>query len=137
VRLRFIWWAVGASLLGLVALGIVALVETSQSKHGGVVVKVDFKTRPQATRAQENAVVQLLSSNPYVKEIQYVPKEAALLRLKKRYPMLLSGLPWNPLPDSIMVTPTEGKYAPELVAGLRSLPGVEAAWHSALLDPAD
>jgi cell division transport system permease protein len=117
---------VGMFLLGLfIALGSWTVSWSNHVKRE-LIVKVDFKTKPQATRAQENAVVRLLQANPKVKTWHYVSKEQALLRMKKRYPELTKNLPYNPLPDSIEVTPTKGEYSQLVAASLHPLPaGVE------------
>jgi cell division transport system permease protein len=117
---------VGMFLLGLfIALGSWTVSWSNHVKRE-LIVKVDFKTKPQATRAQENAVVRLLQANPKVKTWHYVSKEQALVRMKKRYPELTKNLPYNPLPDSIEVTPTKGEYSQLVAASLHPLPaGVE------------
>ena len=58
---------IGMFLLGLfIALGSWTLSWSNHVKRE-LLVKVYFQTEPQATRAQENAVARLLSSNPKVK----------------------------------------------------------------------
>jgi cell division protein FtsX len=120
----FVRYGVGLSLLNLIALAVVVPVGATQPDS--VVVKVEFKTRPQATPAQEKAVMRYLRSSPYVEKWVFVSKEAAFKQLKKRYPELVAGLSYNPLPDVITVTPTDPKYVRGLVASLRARPGVEA-----------
>ena len=48
--------------------------------------------------------------------MKFVSKEKALERMKKRYPKLTTSLPYNPLPDSLEITPTKGEYVQD---GLR------------------
>ena len=87
---------VGMFLLGLfIALGTWTLSWSNHVKRE-LIVKVEFKTKPQATRQQENAVVRKLSSNSEVKSWKFVSKEVALERMKKRYPELTSGPPVQP-----------------------------------------
>jgi len=116
---------VGMFLLGLfIALGSWTLSWSNHVKRQ-LVVKVEFTTKPQATRQQENAVVRTLSSNGEVKSWKFVSKEVALERMKKRYPELTQDLPYNPLPDSIEVTPTKAEAIDTVAASLRPLaPGV-------------
>jgi cell division transport system permease protein len=116
---------VGMFLLGLfIALGTWTLSWSNHVKRQ-LVVKVEFTTKPQATRQQENAVVRTLSSNGDVKSWKFVSKEIALERMKKRYPELTQDLPYNPLPDSIEVTPTKAEAIDTVAASLRPLaPGV-------------
>jgi cell division transport system permease protein len=116
---------VGMFLLGLfIALGSWTLSWSNHVKKQ-LVVKVEFTTKPQATRQQENAVVRTLSSNGDVKSWKFVPKEVALERMKKRYPELTQDLPYNPLPDSIEVTPTKAEAIDTVAQSLRPLkPGV-------------
>ena len=79
---------VGMFLLGLfIALGTWTLSWSNHVKRE-LIVKVDFKTKPQATRQQENAVVKLLAANSQVKTWKFISKEVALERMKKRYPEL-------------------------------------------------
>jgi cell division transport system permease protein len=113
---------VGMFLLGLfIALGTWTVSWSNHVKRE-LMVKIDFDTKPQATRAQENAVVRILAANPKVKHWHYVPKEKALEQMKKRYKDLTRNLPYNPLPDSIEVTPTKGEYVQDVAASLHPLP---------------
>jgi cell division transport system permease protein len=120
---------VGMFLLGLfIALGSWTLSWSNHVKRE-LIVKVEFKTRhaqqPEATRQQENAVVRKLAANPQVKKWQFVTKEVALERMKKRYPELTRNLPYNPLPDSLEITPTKAEYIDDVAAALHPLsPGV-------------
>jgi cell division transport system permease protein len=118
---------VGMFLLGLfIALGTWTLSWSNHVKRE-LIVKVDFKTKPQATRAQENAVVRSLASNPQVNTWKFVSKEQALERMKKRYPELTRDLPYNPLPDSLEITPTKAEYIDDVAASLQPLqPGVHS-----------
>ena len=113
---------VGMFLLGLfIALGTWTLSWSNHVKRE-LIVKVDFKTKPQATRQQENAVVRTLSSNGQVKSWKFVSKEVALERMRKRYPELTRDLPYNPLPDSLEVTPTKAEYIDDVAKSFRPLP---------------
>ena len=113
---------VGMFLLGLfIALGSWTLSWSNHVKRE-LIVKVDFKTKPQATRQQENAVVRQLSANSQVKSWKFVSKEVALERMKKRYPELTQDLPYNPLPDSLEVTPTKAEFIDDVAQSLRPLP---------------
>jgi cell division transport system permease protein len=116
---------VGMFLLGLfIALGSWTVSWSNHVKRE-LIVKVDFKTKPQATRQEENAVVRKLSSNPQVKTWKFVSKDVALERMRKRYPELTRNLPYNPLPDSLEITPTKAEYIDSVAASLRPLsPGV-------------
>ena len=61
---------VGMFLLGLfIALGTWTLSWSNHVKRE-LIVKVDFKTKPQASRQQENAVVRTLASNSQVKSVE-------------------------------------------------------------------
>jgi len=117
-------------LLGLfIALGSWTLSWSDHMKRE-LMVKVDFKTKPQATRQQENAVARTLSSNPQVKTFRFVSKEQALQRMKKRYPELTQDLPYNPLPDSIEIVPTKAEHIQAVYDSLHPLPaGVASVTH--------
>jgi cell division transport system permease protein len=113
---------VGMFLLGLfVAFGTYVVSWSNHVKHE-LIVKVDFNTKPQATRQRENAVVRMLQANPKVAHWKYVSKAQALADMKKRYPKLTKSLPYNPLPDSLEVTPTKGEYIQDVYASLHPLP---------------
>jgi cell division transport system permease protein len=111
--------AVVTVLVGMFILGLFIAVFTLTDSYANhvkkqLIVKIDFKTSQNtggpATRAQENAVARMLQSDSQVKKWVFVSKEAALLRMKKRVPDLVSQLPWNPLPDSFEVTATNANY---------------------------
>ena len=118
---------VGMFLLGLfIALGTWTVSWSNHVKRE-LIVKVEFGTKPQATRQQETAVINKLNSTPNVNHVKYVSKEEALRRMTKRYPELVHGLPYNPLPDSLEVTPTKAEYLDEVAQTLRPLPPGVAA----------
>jgi cell division transport system permease protein len=117
---------VGMFLLGLfVALGTWTVSWSNHVKKE-LIVKVDFKTSADkggpATRAQENAIVRKLSSNDQVRKWKFVSKEVALDRMKKRYPELTRDLPYNPLPDSIEITPVKAEFIDDVYDSLHPLP---------------
>ena len=115
---------VGMFVLGLfIALGTWTLSWSNHVKHQ-LVVKVDFATKPQATRAQETAVINRLLANPKVKTngVKFVSKEQALVIMRKRQPELVKNLPYNPLPDSLEVTPAKGEYVGDVYASLHPYP---------------
>src|SRR5712671_2287842 len=78
---------VGMFLLGLfIALGSWTVSWSNHVKRQ-LLVKVYFTATPhQATRQQENAVGNLLATNPYVKSRVYVSKEEAIKQMRKREP---------------------------------------------------
>jgi cell division transport system permease protein len=115
---------VGMFLLGLfIALGTWTLSWSNHVKRE-LIVKVEFETSPQATRQQEALVANKLKLNPQVTDggVKFVSKEVALERMKKRYPELVKNLPYNPLPDSLEVTPTKAEHLDEIAQSLRPLP---------------
>lgn len=117
---------VGMFLLGLFIAFGTYVVSWSNHVKRELIVKVDFATQPQATRVQENAVVRRLQLNPQVKHWTYISKDQALLQMQKRYPKLTASLPYNPLPDSLEVTPIRGEDVQSVYASLHPLPpGVE------------
>jgi cell division transport system permease protein len=117
---------VGMFLLGLfIALGTWTVSWSNHVKRE-LLVKVDFKTSAdrggEATRAQENAVARIIQANPQVKDWTFISKEKALGQMKKRVPKLVRDLPYNPLPDSIQITPTRGEYLQSVYESLHPLP---------------
>ena len=105
-------------LIGMFLLGLLIALGTwtvSWSNHvkSELLVKVDFSTSSekggQATHAEENAVSRRLSENPLVSKWVYISRATALAEMKKTEPELTQSLPFNPLPDSIEVTPNCGR----------------------------
>ncbi|HZO62605.1 MAG TPA: permease-like cell division protein FtsX [Gaiellaceae bacterium] len=123
-------------LVGMFIIGLFIAVFTwtdSAANHlkKQLVVQVDFKPTGEpggpATRAQENAVARMLQANPKVKKITFVSKEEALQIMKRRDPEMVSHLPWNPLPDQLVVTATNADYLGDIAASLQHPlpPGVD------------
>ena len=119
---------VGMFLLGLfIALGTWTVSWSNHVKRE-LIVKVDFKTSAdrggQATRHQEEAVINTLNRNPYVKTngVKFITKAAAMVAMQKSYPKLTKSLPYNPLPDSLEVTPKNGDDIALVYASLHPLP---------------
>jgi cell division transport system permease protein len=111
---------VGMFLLGLfIALGTWTLSWSDHVKRE-LMVKVYFNV--DATRRQENDVARMLSSNPKVKVADFVTKEEALARMKRRYPELTRDLTSNPLPDSFEITPTKAEYVQDVYNSLLPKP---------------
>jgi cell division transport system permease protein len=92
-----------------------------------LLVKIYFQ--PDATIQEKNTLAAQLQQNQYVQKngVKYVSKEAALTYEKKHYPALVAGLAYNPLPDSLQVTPTRGENIDKLYKSIvtpRLPPGV-------------
>jgi cell division transport system permease protein len=101
-------------LLGLfIALGTWVLSWSDHVKRG-LEVKVYFQQS--ATRAQEVDVLHRIGRDKTrVKTIDYVSKADALVTMRKKLPDLFkAGLPSNPLPDALVITPTKGEYTEQL-----------------------
>jgi len=117
---------IGMCLLGLfIALGTWVL---SWSNHIQKELQVNVYFAGNATQAQEKLVGQKLAKNPYVKNAVFVSKAQAEKKMEKQFPDLYkTKLPSNPLPDSYVVTPTQGKYTPLIGNAVRNAhwPGVE------------
>jgi cell division transport system permease protein len=110
---------VGMFLLGLFIAFGTYVVSWSNHVKQELVVKVDFNTKPQATRQQENAVAKAIAANPDVKKWQFVSKDQALAQMKQREPQLVKDLPYNPLPDSIQITPVRAENIHSLAQSLQ------------------
>lgn len=118
---------IGMFLLGLfIALGT-WVVSWSNHVKSELVVKVYFDD--QAGPAQFNAAARFIQADPHVKPggIQFVSKQQALKIMGKRAPALVTGLPYNPLPDSLVVTPLKAEYTSAVGNRLRAahLKGVQ------------
>jgi cell division transport system permease protein len=87
-----------------------------------LLVKVYFK--PSATPQQINRVGAEFDPkvNPLVRKIEFVSKEEALRRERKRLPELTRDLPFNPYPDSYEIQPRQGDDLSEVRDQLKPLP---------------
>jgi cell division transport system permease protein len=125
---------IGMFLLGLlIAFGTWAISWSNHVKRQ-LVVQIDFKVSGdkggEATKAQEDAVARALQHNPLVKSFKYVSKEQALIQMEKTEKQLIDVLPFNPFPDTIIVTPKYAEDLGKLYASLHPLlPGVEKVVH--------
>ncbi|MFL5955403.1 MAG: cell division protein FtsX [Gaiellaceae bacterium] len=119
---------IGMFLLGLfVALGTWT-VSWSNHVKSQLVVRVDFSRT--ATPLQMSGYARGLHQNPYVKAhgIAYVSKEEGLRIMARRYPDYVAGLPSNPLPDVLKLTPNRPENVDKLfdsISGDRKAPFVE------------
>jgi cell division transport system permease protein len=131
--------AVMTVLIGMFLLGLLIALGTwtvSWSNHvkRELVVKVDMNTNSdkggEATKAQENAVARTLSSNPLVGHWKFVSKQQAYKQMQKTEGALLHTLPFNPFPDTFIVTPHTGEDLQKLYDSLHPLPpGVKTVIH--------
>ena len=122
--------SVAATMTVLVAMFVLGLTISlgtwvlSWSDHvkKQLIVKVYFKDS--VTPKQINAVGQRLDpkTNPLVKKIEFVSKEEALKRMRKRYPELTEHLVVNPLPHAYEVTPKSGDDVTKISESLKPLP---------------
>jgi cell division transport system permease protein len=117
---------IGMCLLGLfIALGTWVL---SWSNHIQKELQVHVYFASDATQLQEQSVGAKLRHDPRAKQVVFVSKEQALVKMKHDYPALFkTGLPSNPLPDSFTVVPKKAAYTPLLGRDIRSAhyPGVD------------
>ena len=119
------WRSLGANLSTTVAATMTVLISmfllglfvafgtwmNSWSSHvkSELLVKVYFA--PSATSAEKNNLGRELQQNQYVAAngVLYVSKEQALADMKRRFPALVAGVAYNPLPDSLQVQPKRGE----------------------------
>ncbi|MGZ4291700.1 MAG: cell division protein FtsX [Gaiellaceae bacterium] len=109
---------IGMFLLGLfIALGSWT-VSWSNHVKSELVVKVNFKDS--ATLSQRNDYARMLQQSPYVKVggITYVSKEQALKIMEARFPEMVKSLAYNPLPNSLAVTPNKAENVDKLFSSL-------------------
>jgi cell division transport system permease protein len=103
-------------LLGLFIAFGTWVVSWSEHVKKELVVHVYFCTQADtrhhctkdATQAQMDAVARTATSNPLVKNVDFVSKEEALVRERKKRPEEYALLPANPLPDALTVIPKHG-----------------------------
>jgi len=129
------WRSLGANLSTTVAATMTVLISMfllglfiafgtwmdSWSSHvkSELVVKVYFG--PNATIGEKNTLARQLQQNQYVatsKGVTYITKEKALADMKRRYPALVAGVAYNPLPDSLQVQPKRGEDIDKLYASI-------------------
>jgi cell division transport system permease protein len=94
-------------LLGLfIALGT-WVVSWSNHVKSELMVKVYFTDG--AGTKQFNDVAKFVQSNDKVKSINFVSKQKALTIMQKKYPDLTKDLAYNPLPNTLEVTPARAE----------------------------
>ena len=109
---------IGMFLLGLfIALGTWTVSWSNHVKRE-LVVRVYFKDS--ATTQQQSDYANRLAQNHYVKAngIKYVSKEQALKQMAQREPEMVQGLAFNPLPNSLEVTPDRAEDVDKLFASV-------------------
>jgi cell division transport system permease protein len=129
--------ATATILIGMFLVGVLIAFGTyarswSDQKKGELLVEVFYCAESTcdkaATQEQITAVRRKLDpgSNELVRTVDFVPKEEALETMTKSHPDIVSGIPYNPLPDAHRVIPKKGEYARELKESLTPPPpGVE------------
>jgi cell division transport system permease protein len=151
------WRSLGANLSTTVAATMTVLISmfllglfvafgtwmNSWSSHvkSELLVKVYFA--PSATSAEKNNLGRELQQNQYVAAngVLYVSKEQALTDMKRRFPALVAGVAYNPLPDSLQVQPKRGEdidnlydsiVKPKLPAGVAKVQDAKQKSHAIL-----
>jgi cell division transport system permease protein len=152
------WRSLGANLSTTVAATMTVLISmfllglfvafgtwmNSWSSHvkSELLVKVYFA--PSATVQDKNALAGQLQQNRYVLQpngVRYVSKQQALADMKRRFPALVAGVAYNPLPDSLQVKPRRGEdidnlyksiVEPKLPAGVAKVQDAKQKSHAIL-----
>lgn len=96
--------------------------------------QVSVFLRPEAKRAEADALGAALRADPRAAKVRFIPREDALRELSAvpGMPEVLSALGKNPLPDAFVLSAKEGSVE-ALAADARKLPGVglvqaDATW---------
>jgi cell division transport system permease protein len=104
-----------------------ALLESLRSLAGRATLEpqISLFLRPEAKRADADALGRALRADRRVAKVRFVPREEALKQLAAVEGMgeVIASLGRNPLPDAFVVTASDGALAP-LAAELAKLPGV-------------
>jgi FtsX extracellular domain len=95
----------------------------SERRTAGCVIDVTLRTT--ATQAQIDAVRAQLARDPTIASFEFLSKEAALERMKERYPELVEGLEYNPLPATFEVELEHEDDARAFVLAYSGVPGVQ------------
>jgi cell division protein FtsX len=91
-----------AAIACAVVVGSIAFIAFANRSSGQPkVVKVYFA--PGVTAAQILSTLRAAKAEQGVTAVSLITKEAALADMKRRYPNLVAGVAYNPLPDSIQV----------------------------------
>jgi cell division transport system permease protein len=109
-----------ALVLGVFIPIVQATTGTANEVRGRVVVDVYVKEGAKDPEVEQ--LRQALAGGPNVKRVQFISKEDALRKERRRNPEAFDLLGHNPLPDSFRVTPEDPGRVQELVARLRSDP---------------
>ena len=113
-----------------------ALLESLQGLAGRATLEpqVSLFLRPEAKRADAEALGRSLRADRRVGAVRFIPREEALKQMSAVEGMgeVIASLGRNPLPDAFVVTASEGALEP-LAADLAKLPGVarvqaDSAW---------
>jgi cell division transport system permease protein len=109
-------------LIGMFLLGVFIGLGTwvvSWSDHVKKELLVKVFIADQAAPKEINAVRITLESDQRVKQITFITKEQALVRMRKSYPQLTENLPSNPLPASFEVIPNRGEDTEDIALAVR------------------
>ena len=104
---------VTALVLGVFIPVVQATTGTANEIRARVVV--DVFVAKDATAAEVGELRRTLAATPNVERVEFISKEAALAREKKRNPEAYELLGRNPLPDSFRLTPADPGRVKEIV----------------------
>jgi cell division protein FtsX len=108
---------VAAAVLTVLALGSIVVIALGQRTAAAPkVVKIYFG--PSVTSRQIARTVAAVKTEHGVAAVGLITKEAALADMKRRFPSLVKGVSYNPLPDSISVR-VSGSDAARVIADVR------------------
>jgi cell division transport system permease protein len=125
--------ATATILIGMFLVGVLIAFGTyarswSDHKKGELLVEVFYCTESTcgpgeaATAKQINAVRRQLDASELVRTVDFVPKEEALVKMRKQEPEIVEGIPYNPLPDAHRVIPVKGEHASKIKDSLTPPP---------------
>ncbi len=110
-------------LIGMFILGLAIALGTwvvSWSDHVKAQLEVKAFFNEAVTSKQVNAVGAYLAKDDRIKDYQFVSKNEALRRMRKKYPELTANLPTNPLPASYEITPRVADDVKVIASDLRA-----------------
>jgi cell division transport system permease protein len=107
-----------AVVLGVFIPIVQATTGTANEVRSRVVVDVFLKQG--ATDAQANQLREAILSTPNVEKVEFISKDEALAKERRKNPEAFELLGRNPLPDSFRVTPKDPDGAPALADALRA-----------------
>ncbi|MBV8491064.1 MAG: ABC transporter permease [Candidatus Eremiobacteraeota bacterium] len=122
--------AIGTVAITIVLLGAFLFIHAALSGIGAQLldqIEISAYLSADVTSAQTASIRQLLSEDPRVASVEFVPKKEGLAELRDRTKGVIDTalLTENPLPDKFRIKVKVPEQVPAVAAGIRRLSGVD------------